>query len=56
MCTLVGGLTYRTQNSSDSTEPFDIYSIWNGQKFVLSTIKAKLCYYAYIVLLPIYRI
>ena len=32
MCTLVGRFIYKTQNSSDGTEPFDVNSIWNGKK------------------------
>ena len=32
---LGGGFTYRTQNSSDAIEPFDVNSIWNSQKLTL---------------------
>ena len=28
---LVGGFTYRTQNNSSNTEPFDVFSNWNGR-------------------------
>ena len=32
MYTLVDGFTYRTQNSSNGIEPFDVNTIWNGKK------------------------
>ena len=35
MCTLVGRFIYRTQNSSDGTEPFDVNSFWNGYKLTM---------------------